>query len=216
MYTPDLIPIKQRYLLTTEWVESMDHPAKKILRDKIAYHQNTLDIGNKFLIVERFNNYVEYFQFASPRNASNINNYFINNIDMFERFILYFKDAASLLIMKAVQDQLIKPWRKVESKLQAAGYLDAIFDKESFVKKITPNKLFLEIDGYRIKLTKREIDCARLLFRGKTYREIALSLSLSPRSVESYIESIRAKTNCRNKSELIELLFKNKQAAKIL
>ncbi len=52
-------------------------------------------------------------------------------------------------------------------------------------------------------LSKRQTSCARLLLNGKTAKEIALSLNLSHRTVEHYIETIKNKFNCYSKAELI-------------
>lgn len=52
-------------------------------------------------------------------------------------------------------------------------------------------------------LTNRECECIFLLIRGKTAKEIGALLSLSKRTVESYIENIRNKMNCKNKSEIL-------------
>ncbi len=49
----------------------------------------------------------------------------------------------------------------------------------------------------------REMDVLRLIMRGKTMREIAVQLGLSPRTVESYFVTIKIKANVANKSELI-------------
>jgi steroid delta-isomerase-like uncharacterized protein len=51
-------------------------------------------------------------------------------------------------------------------------------------------------------LTKRERECLECLLRGKTAKETATILGLSPRTVESYIETIKRKLKCSNKGEL--------------
>lgn len=56
-------------------------------------------------------------------------------------------------------------------------------------------------------LTPREMDIARLLVRGKTAKEIAMVLYISPRTVEHYIENIKSKFNVVTKSELIEKIL---------
>lgn len=52
-------------------------------------------------------------------------------------------------------------------------------------------------------LSKRQLSCANLLLSGMTQREIAAHLNLSQRTVETYIENIKVKLHCRNKTELI-------------
>ncbi len=60
-------------------------------------------------------------------------------------------------------------------------------------------------------LTRRERECLQLLLQGKTAKETATMLDLSPRTVESYFENIKKKLSCSNKGELFskaELLKK--------
>lgn len=78
------------------------------------------------------------------------------------------------------------------------------------------NKLDLGIQNYtlghhhnKFKLTERECECVFLLIRGKTAKEIAGLLSLSKRTVESYIENIKNKMNCQNKVEILVKAISN-------
>jgi DNA-binding CsgD family transcriptional regulator len=52
-------------------------------------------------------------------------------------------------------------------------------------------------------LSRREIDCLYYLTKGMTIKEIARNISLSPRTVEHYLESAKLKLNCRTRAELI-------------
>ena len=52
-------------------------------------------------------------------------------------------------------------------------------------------------------LSKRQLSCANLLLSGLTQKEIAAYLNLSPRTIETYIENIKQKLQCRNKTDLI-------------
>lgn len=52
-------------------------------------------------------------------------------------------------------------------------------------------------------LTTRERECVFLLIRGKTAKEIGVFLSLSKRTIESYIENIKNKMDCKNKAEIL-------------
>lgn len=53
-------------------------------------------------------------------------------------------------------------------------------------------------------LTYREIECARLIIMGRTAKEIARDLNISPKTVEVYINNIKRKTGCHYKHELIK------------
>lgn len=52
-------------------------------------------------------------------------------------------------------------------------------------------------------LTSREYECVFLLIRGKTAKEIGALLSLSKRTIESYMENIKNKMDCKNKAEIL-------------
>lgn len=53
-------------------------------------------------------------------------------------------------------------------------------------------------------LSKREIECLRLLSQGKTVKLCAEELRLSPRTVEHYLENIKMKLNVKTRTQLIE------------
>ena len=61
--------------------------------------------------------------------------------------------------------------------------------------------------GQSIKFSKRESEMIRLFSKGKTNKKIACELNLSPRTIESYLENIKIKTNCYTKGELIEKIM---------
>lgn len=57
------------------------------------------------------------------------------------------------------------------------------------------------------KLTARESECLMELIKGKTAAQIAETLSLSKRTVESYLDNIKGKLGCRSKSELLDKVY---------
>ena len=57
-----------------------------------------------------------------------------------------------------------------------------------------------------VYFSKREAECMMYLLRGKSIRNIAGILQLSPRSVEFYIRNMKKKLGCGTKFELIDLV----------
>lgn len=53
-------------------------------------------------------------------------------------------------------------------------------------------------------LSNRQLECLFFLIRGKSDKEIAKILHLSPRTVESYINEIKLKMNCLTRSQATE------------
>lgn len=60
-------------------------------------------------------------------------------------------------------------------------------------------------DGLLTSISVREREVLRLLANGLTDREIAVSLAISPRTVESHVSSVLRKLNVRNRAEAAEL-----------
>lgn len=60
-----------------------------------------------------------------------------------------------------------------------------------------------------ITLTQREMECAKILINGSTVKQIANTLHISPRTVETHINNLKDKLNCRTKIELIIKLRSN-------
>lgn len=56
-------------------------------------------------------------------------------------------------------------------------------------------------------LTKRERECLLLLLKGKTAKEIANTLKISPKSVESYLNNAKVKFKCYTRTQLFEKAF---------
>ena len=47
------------------------------------------------------------------------------------------------------------------------------------------------------------MECLYHFCRGKTYKQTARDMSISPRTVETYLENILIKTSCCNKVEVV-------------
>lgn len=58
-------------------------------------------------------------------------------------------------------------------------------------------------------LSKREQECAMYLIQGMTCREIAATLFISRRTVETHMEHLKEKLSCQKKSQLIFKLLQS-------
>lgn len=68
------------------------------------------------------------------------------------------------------------------------------------------DNVFLQGQFTGIYLTPREYDCLLVLKEGKTIKEIARDMDLSPRTVEFYLKNLKAKFSCKSKSELLAIV----------
>jgi DNA-binding CsgD family transcriptional regulator len=56
-------------------------------------------------------------------------------------------------------------------------------------------------------LSRREIECLQCLIDGLSAKETGTKLFLSPRTVETYLNHIKDKLKCRNKRDIISLVY---------
>jgi DNA-binding CsgD family transcriptional regulator len=162
----------------------------------VAKPRFNLDMG--VILIERSENAVEFFGFCDNYKNKKFNKLYLNHPHLLKGFANYFKKEMSLLLND-----------------QEPGFLPVIKGKGFFCNTpVVPN---LEIDAnvgflqdlglgkYQRQvelLSKREQECLKYLLQGKTAKEIGAALSISYRTVESYIESIKNKLGCWSKNEL--------------
>lgn len=64
-----------------------------------------------------------------------------------------------------------------------------------------------QINNVDVHLSKREAECLYQLRLGKTAKESAKALNISPRTVETHLENIKQKTLCKTKLELMSQIM---------
>jgi len=113
------------------------------------------------------------------------------------------------------------PWYNTQNRVIGLFGCSILLGKNSLSQSLThiaelglliPNiqlskTLGNEIDN--VYLSKRQLDCAKLLLQGNKIKEIADRLNLSPRTIETYLDNMKAKLKCRNKIDLTIKLFEH-------
>lgn len=59
----------------------------------------------------------------------------------------------------------------------------------------------------RYTLSNRELQCVELILQNKIAKQIANILNLTTRTVETYIDHLRKKLDCRTKNEIVVKFF---------
>jgi LuxR family quorum-sensing system transcriptional regulator SolR len=144
------------------------------------------DTSNGITLAVKHPEYIEYFCFATTlQNTRIINQFYLNNLDVLHKYGLEFLGHAKNILKRAEKNTL------------------QIINPEVCHADCRPANLGL--DGSlqsAITLTNRQSECARLLLQGKKYKEIAVELNLSTRTIESYIDILKNKLQCQNRTEL--------------
>jgi DNA-binding CsgD family transcriptional regulator len=167
--------------------------------EEVLYnYKNLLNIHNPIYLFEKHENYYDSFWFASKKDDPSIYNFYLNNMNVLERFKLYFKDKAEKLILETFKNQLIIPkkmWCNISKKSPI-----------TIEKNIIPNLQINKVNFSPI-LSKKEIEVTQWLARGRTFKEIAKILQISPRTIEHHINNIKRKTGLQRKSQIIDFIM---------
>ncbi len=179
---------------------------QKIFFDARSY----FNIDNGITLIEKQLDSCDFYYFGTTTNNSAIINFYLNNIDLLKRFILYFKDRANSIIKKASQNRIVLPnhFDQHESPNKKETYTLESFKKE-FLKETAIKNLRLTGDLEGELLTSKQLGCIIYLIEGKTAKEIAKILRISYRTVEGHINKLKIRFNCNTKNQLISKLLKN-------
>lgn len=176
------------------------------LRNPMLREAHKFNIWNGLNIYKRYTEECECFLFATHPHNTSILEFYMNERILLEKFIHYFKEKAQPFI-----DSF--DMRKRTVFVNDSSILSSTQTRDHSIEKcalaIKPNKYFITKGKTNISLSKREMQCLCLFAYGKSVKEIALSIDLSPRTVESYINSVKQKTSLTYKSDLINLFHEN-------
>lgn len=168
-----------------------------------ALHE--FNIWNGCTLCEKHKTFVEGWSFGSTKENEEILGFFINNQAIIKRFILYFKETAGDLIIPKPSNSFKVPCAQYDLQEE----IEANLKIKEFIKETPLKKLIIhQEDNSTISLTPREAQCLFYLASGKTKKEIAKILNISPRTIEDYVANLYYKTECTTKSDLLSKMTK--------
>lgn len=167
-----------------------------------AFYQH--DIWNGCTHYTKSNEIIEACGVATKRENEQIVNKYVNNLDIFLRFMLYFKENCSDLINKPDNSILLPSNFSAPSVIPQNNH-DEVFS--NFLKKTQIKNYPIHGESGCTLITRREAEVMFYLSKGKSAKEIAVQLSISPRTVETYLENIKLKLCCNTRSRAIELFL---------
>lgn len=156
----------------------------------------------------------EFYFFGGPRKNVFLEEFFINNIELLEHFIFYFRDRAAGIIKNALKNRIYIPKVRVvmdglsESPIDNANVnVSDLFSK--FIKETRIRNFTIDYRGVDIHLTEKEYMVSLLLVSGYCPATIAEKIMRSIKTINRHIENIKEKFNCTKKDELINILLKS-------
>lgn len=145
--------------------------------------------SNSFGIFQKTIFYVDIYFFSAPLPAYIAVNYYLNQLPLLYKFIAYFKEVASPLLIHSSENKILLPTSMVPQILHSSSTF-------SPYEKICKN----------MHLSQRELQCLHYICKGYTAKEIGSLLSLSSRTIESYLCNLKIKFNVRKKTDIVKYI----------
>lgn len=150
------------------------------------------NIDHGMFMINPHDTYCEFFGFATRKGNDRIINTYLTKLDQLKNFTAYFMEKSASLIQEVAANKIILPFH--EDKLDFIENPDVDHELK-FMNASFPFNQF--------SISKQQAACARLLIEGKKIREIAACLHLSPRTVEHYLNHLKKKLRCSNRTQLV-------------
>lgn len=157
-------------------------------------------IDHGFTMTTKLQDSHEVFHFGGNKNNPQLINFFLNKEYILKRFILYFKDKLDHLIKQCEKKRIVLVKDNISDIQKNISY-SKMSISQKFSESMPIDKYYLGEDSHTY-LTKREIECLKWHFAGKTAYDISMLLNISKRTAEIHLENSRHKLNCLKQSQL--------------
>ncbi|MBA2654139.1 MAG: helix-turn-helix transcriptional regulator [Gammaproteobacteria bacterium] len=154
-------------------------------------------------IIDKQKDFDDMFSLATTPDNTYILNKYINNLDLLNQFLLYYKEKSKSLIAKSKVARYSSEHFGATTQPMPCN----IADREAFIQTMPLNKITLRGNLGDAVISKRELDCLKLIIKCYSFKQIGKTLDISPRTVETYVNTLKSKLGCDTKLELVNLVF---------
>jgi len=175
------------------------------------------NVWNGIDLTIKHGDFIEVYYFGTEKDNNQIFDLYINHLDLLMKFKAYFQEKAAHLIAVKDKNALATQTNKISFFTEATQIIP-LEHSTNIGQNININAFFNEtpISHYylggkysHIYLTRREAECLWFLSQGRTSKETARIMSLSSRTVESYITNLKVKTGTHWKNELVDIFLQS-------
>lgn len=160
------------------------------LKDTVYAAMHHLNLWHGITLYDKTDKYVDLWAFATDRDNPQIRDLYMNEIATVKRFILYAFDRAHDLFFPA-QD----------ISIPTKNTFQILSPPPSSAQAFEIRRYFVDETRY---LTPREFEYVYLLSKGLTAKQMAVDMSVSPRTVESYGRQIKEKLGAPRRDILLK------------
>lgn len=151
------------------------------------------------MIRRREDKSIENVVLATQYLERDLDHFYLNHLDILNRFVFYFKHKAC----KIIEDPMTKKLAYssfYHSEMQQLDQKNSqekntqLISSHAFVEQTKITKyLMKDVKGREITLSRMQIQCLYQLSRGKTAKEIARYFGISPRTVQTHLNFVKEK-----------------------
>lgn len=171
-------------------------------------HLHQKGLWNSLALYLRHSGFIEGFYFTANISVPKDLSYYINQLDALSLFATHFSYKIGNIMAGTDAEKLYHPTiGKEHYAKKAQGKIPRAL--EDLLQGLQIEEFHLPIGRRNVVISLREFQCLFFVSKGQTFKEVGKTLSLSPRTVESYINNLKSKTGANSKSELIKLYFKS-------
>jgi DNA-binding CsgD family transcriptional regulator len=170
--------------------------AEKFPTDLIKMAREKFSLYNGISIVRRYKDYFELFGFADSNQSMDTSGRYMSYCSYLENYGNYFVKVGKDLINYAMQNPLPEKYALKE-------------DKSIFLGNNTHRYKVRGLYGDTY-LTPVEYISLQMILKGKSYKEIARVLAVSPKTIEKYLTSVRNKLGYNIRDILFVCEFEGK------
>jgi DNA-binding CsgD family transcriptional regulator len=163
------------------WDEELPKSPVQLAREKF-------NIRNGLTLVRRSKNYYDMIAVGLPTEQANPGSFYLNKLKTIEQFVKEFDSDNRDLIELMNKNPIALP----------EAYRDVNYKNIC----LTKGKIIVRGKSGSTYITAQELACLRLLFQGASYKEIAQSLDISPRTVETYFLRVKQRTGLSSHVEI--------------
>jgi len=184
-------------------------------KDSLAHLAFAHDIWHHYGIYKNKLNFVELYSFSMNVKDEYAPQFYLQNLYLLKHFCRFFNERSADLIN--ADDRKKRAYFQQQFNLTNISDEDKWAQKaEQFLLRTQLQRLTVQGTDKEVLLSKRETECLHYLALGKSVKEIARSLSLSPRTIEFYLKNIKNKTGHVNKTQVISAYLKLQPAINCL
>lgn len=155
----------------------------------------TFGIEDSLVLTSKKEGRLQGFSFGLNSHEKNYT-LFANELPLFKRFCNEFEQRAKRSLQELASEPIdIRTFLGKAFYRREDQFLLSEKKRADFLARLKLNAPYL---------STREKECLLLYLKGETARSIAASLKLSHRTIESYLENIKYKLNCYQKTELLK------------